>query len=100
MNENNDSPVDCLITLRILVSDWYLLTPEMKSIERLRLIKGFDKTKHSRVKVDNFIKKARIAKRNPLLSATARIKSVIYPEMTAMKNTETTEIMSSTKMIA
>ena len=72
----------------------------MKSIERLRLIKGFDKIKHSRVNIDNFIKKARAAKGNPLLTANSRIKSVIYPEITAMENTETTEIMSSITMIA
>lgn len=71
----------------------------MKSIERLRLIKGFDKIKHSRVNIDNFIKKARAAKGNLLLTANGRIKSVIYPEITAMENTETTEIMSSITMI-
>lgn len=63
------------------------------------MIKGFDKIKHSRVNIDNFIKKARAAKGNLLLTANGRIKSVIYPEITAMENTETTEIMSSITMI-
>jgi hypothetical protein len=47
----------------------------MKSIERLRLIKGFDKIKQSKVKIINFSRRERKTTKDPLLSATGRIKS-------------------------
>lgn len=96
LNENNDSLVeDCLITLRMLLSDWYLLTPEINEIAFLRLMKGFDKTKQSKVKIINFKRRERTIIKKPLLPTTDKIKSVICPEMTAMKNTEATETVSS-----
>jgi hypothetical protein len=79
----------------MLLSDWYLLTPEINEIAFLRLMKGFDKTKQSKVKIINFKRRERTIIKKPLLPTTDKIKSVICPEMTAMKNTEATETVSS-----